>query len=50
MSKVIVVGAGAAGCVAAAYAAKNGNDVLLLERSNLRQTRENVNVLKIRMV
>lgn len=34
MSKVIVVGAGAAGCVAAAYAAKNGNDVLLLERND----------------
>jgi predicted Rossmann fold flavoprotein len=34
MSKVIVVGAGAAGCVAAGFAAKNGNDVLLLERND----------------
>lgn len=33
MSKVIVVGAGAAGCIAAGIAAKNGNDVLLLERN-----------------
>lgn len=33
MSKVIVIGAGAAGCIAAGYAAKNGNDVLLLERN-----------------
>ncbi len=34
MSKVIVVGAGAAGCMAAGTAAKNGNDVLLLERND----------------
>lgn len=34
MSKVIVVGAGAAGCLAAGFAAKNGNDVLLLERND----------------
>lgn len=33
MSKVIVIGAGAAGCLAAGIAAKNGNDVLLLERN-----------------
>lgn len=34
MSKVIVVGAGAAGCIAAGFAAKNGNEVLLLERND----------------
>lgn len=33
MSKVIVIGAGAAGCIAAGFAAKNGNDVTLLERN-----------------
>ena len=33
MSKVIVIGAGAAGCIAAAFAAKNGNEVFLLEKN-----------------
>lgn len=34
MSKVIVVGAGAAGCMAAGTAAENGNDVVLIERND----------------
>ncbi len=34
MSKVVVVGAGAAGCLAAGFAAESGNDVLLLERND----------------
>lgn len=33
MSKVIVIGAGAAGCIAAGVSAQNGNDVLLLEKN-----------------
>lgn len=33
MSKVIVIGGGAAGCIAAGFAAKNGNEVLLLEKN-----------------
>lgn len=33
MSKIIVVGAGASGCVAAGFAAKCGGDVLLFERN-----------------
>lgn len=36
---IVIVGAGAAGCVAAGYAAQNGNRVLLLER-NLRPARK----------
>lgn len=32
--KVIVVGAGASGLMAAGTAAKNGNDVILLERND----------------
>lgn len=32
--KVIVVGAGASGLMAAGTAAKNGNDVILFERSD----------------
>lgn len=31
---VVIIGAGAAGCVAAGYAAQNGRKVLLLERNN----------------
>lgn len=34
MSKVIVVGAGAAGCMAAGTAAENGNEVILIERND----------------
>lgn len=34
MSKVIVVGAGAAGCMAAGTAAENGNEVVLIERND----------------
>lgn len=34
MSKVIVIGAGPAGCIAAATAAQNGHDVILLERNS----------------
>lgn len=33
MSKVIVIGGGAAGCIAAAFAGKSGNEVLLLEKN-----------------
>ena len=33
MSKVIVIGGGAAGCIAAAFASKSGNEVLLLEKN-----------------
>jgi predicted Rossmann fold flavoprotein len=33
MSKVIVIGAGAAGLIAAGFAAQNGNEVILLERN-----------------
>ena len=33
MSKVIVIGAGAAGMMAACMAAQNGNQVLLLEKN-----------------
>lgn len=34
MSKVIVVGAGAAGCIAAGFCAKNGNEVLLIDKND----------------
>lgn len=35
MKKVIVIGAGASGLVAAIYAKKNGNDVILLEKNEV---------------
>ena len=44
---IVIVGAGAAGCVAAGYAAQNGNRVLLLER-NLRPARKILVTLKVR--
>lgn len=35
MSKVVIVGGGASGLVAAIYAARNGNDVLILEKKEV---------------
>ena len=34
MSRVLVVGGGASGMVASIYAAKNGNEVILVDKNN----------------